>query len=177
MKKLIVSRYQSPVGPLLIGGDGNKVYFVKYGQLIEHEEWLDRWTQKNRLDVSIEEDDEAYETAKNELDRYFRGQSVDFTFDYHLLGTDFQQKVWSSLMEIPYGETWTYGDIARHINHEKAVRAVGGAINKNPISVVVPCHRVIGSDGTLTGYAGGLDNKQFLLEHEKKHHSTMQLSR
>ncbi len=102
----------------------------------------------------------------DELCAYLDKKRVQFTFKYRVKGTDFQKKVWDALCNIPYGETRTYKDIAQEIGNTKACRAVGGANNKNPIMIVVPCHRVIGSSNKLVGYAGGLDVKQFLLDLE-----------
>jgi len=105
------------------------------------------------------------ETVK-QLDEYFSGKRRDFNLPLVLHGTDFQVKVWNALRQIPYGETCTYGEIARMIGSPKACRAVGMANNRNPIPVIIPCHRVIGSNGSLTGYAGGLEIKQKLLNLE-----------
>ena len=101
-----------------------------------------------------------------QVKEYFRGKRTQFEFELRPVGTPFQQKVWKTLSLIPYGETWTYAQVAKHVKSPKAVRAVGRTNGLNPIAVVVPCHRVIGSNGSLTGYAGGLDNKRFLLELE-----------
>lgn len=98
---------------------------------------------------------------------YFEGRRRSFTFPYELRGTEFQKKVWRALCDIPYGETRTYKEIAAAVGNPKACRAVGMANNKNPIAIAVPCHRVIGADGKLVGYAGGLDMKEALLELEK----------
>lgn len=103
----------------------------------------------------------------NQLQEYFEGKRKNFDFSYELNGTEFQMKVWKALLDIPYGETKSYKDIATTIGNPKACRAVGMANNKNPISIVVPCHRVIGTSGKLVGYAGGLDMKKDLLEMEK----------
>ncbi|MDJ1140470.1 methylated-DNA--[protein]-cysteine S-methyltransferase [Marinicella marina] len=108
-------------------------------------------------------------SCKQQLQQYFLGQRQ--TFDLPLLpdcGTDFQTQVWKALHTIPYGEVASYADIAERINNPKAVRAVGAANGKNPISIIVPCHRVIGANGTLTGYAGGLRRKEWLLNHESQ---------
>lgn len=102
----------------------------------------------------------------NELDEYFKGQRKNFSVKLSLKGTDFQVKVWKELMKIPYGKTVTYKDIAIAVENEKAVRAVGGANNKNKIPIIIPCHRVIGTNGKLVGYAGGTDIKKFLLNLE-----------
>lgn len=103
-----------------------------------------------------------------ELDEYFNGTRVEFTVRYVNKGTDFQLGVWQALTAIPYGETASYQAIARAIDNEKAVRAVGTANGKNKLSIIVPCHRIIGANGTLTGYAGGLWRKEWLLAHEQK---------
>lgn len=105
--------------------------------------------------------------CKAELGEYFAGQRKDFDLPLCPKGTDFQQRVWAALREIPYGETRTYGEIAAAVGNPKAARAVGMANNRNPIAVIVPCHRVVGSGGKLVGYAGGLDKKEFLLELER----------
>lgn len=107
--------------------------------------------------------------CKAELDAFFAGERKEFDLPLHLKGTAFQQKVWAALLEIPYGETRTYGEIAAAIGSPKAARAVGMANNRNPVSILVPCHRVIGSNGKLVGYGGGLDKKAFLLELEQAH--------
>lgn len=106
--------------------------------------------------------------AKTELEEYFSKKRKTFTVRFDFLGTDFQKKVWDVLLKIPYGETWTYQEQANFLNHPKAVRAVANANSKNKISIMIPCHRVIGKNGKLTGYAGGLPRKKMLLdlEHE-----------
>ena len=102
-----------------------------------------------------------------QLDEYFAGTRTEFAFPYRLNGTPFQEKVWEALRHIPYGETRTYKDIAIAIGHPKAFRAVGRANNANPIFIAIPCHRVIGADGSLVGYGGGLEMKKALLELER----------
>jgi len=106
------------------------------------------------------------ETIK-QLNEYFGKERKKFDLPLSLHGTDFQIKVWNALMKIPYGETWSYAQLAAAVGNPKACRAVGMANNKNPIAIIIPCHRVIGSDGSLTGYAGGLKIKKLLLESEK----------
>lgn len=106
--------------------------------------------------------------AMKQLEEYFVGKRKVFDLKLKLNGTEFQQKVWQQLMEVPYGKTSGYGEIARCIGNEKASRAVGGANNKNRLPIVIPCHRIIGADGSMIGYAGGLWRKEWLLEHEKK---------
>lgn len=106
------------------------------------------------------------QNAVSQLSDYFEGKRTDFDLPLLASGTAFQKQVWQALCEIPHGQTCSYGDIANKLGNPKAVRAVGAANGKNPISIVVPCHRVIGANGTLTGYAGGLNRKSFLLELE-----------
>ena len=107
------------------------------------------------------------QAAKSQLQEYFAGQRTDFDLTLAAQGTPFQQQVWQALLDIPYGHTASYLDIATQIGNLKACRAVGAANGKNPFSIVVPCHRVIGSNGTLTGYAGGITRKQWLLSLEQ----------
>jgi len=105
--------------------------------------------------------------AAKQLDEYFSKKRKIFELPLSLNGTEFQVKVWKALQTIPYGETWSYGELAKVVGNSKASRAVGMANNKNPIAIIIPCHRVIGADGSLTGYAGGLDIKKVLLELEE----------
>ncbi|MCK6625228.1 MAG: methylated-DNA--[protein]-cysteine S-methyltransferase [Anaerolineae bacterium] len=127
--------------------------------------------------VDAEEVDQAIEAADPppavaaclaQLDEYFKGQRRDFSLNLEPAGTAFQQTVWQQLTTVPYGRTVSYLDVARQVGNEKAVRAVGAANGQNPIVIVVPCHRVVGSNGQLTGYGGGLWRKAWLLEHEKR---------
>ena len=104
--------------------------------------------------------------AVKQLNEYFKGERVSFTFEMNPKGTDFQKKVWKALLDIPYGKTISYQELALKLGDVKAIRAVATANGKNPLWITVPCHRVIGSDGSLTGYAGGLWRKKWLLEHE-----------
>jgi len=103
-----------------------------------------------------------------QLDEYFSGQRIDFDVPVSQKGTSFQQTVWKALMDIPFGRTVSYGDVAKMIHHPKSVRAVGAANGRNKLWIIVPCHRVIGANGSLTGYAGGLERKKWLLAHEAK---------
>lgn len=110
---------------------------------------------------------EVEKQIKTQLDEYFSGKRKRFQAALQLAGTPFQVKVWQALLEIPYGKTESYGELAIRIGHPKAFRAVGSALNRNPIAIIVPCHRVIGANGKLTGFAGGLDTKKYLLELEQ----------
>ena len=108
------------------------------------------------------------QSCLRQIDAYFQGELTEFSVDLEPEGTDFQKRVWRQLEKIPFAETASYGDVARSIGKPTACRAVGGANGKNPIAIIVPCHRVIGSNGTLTGYGSGIWRKEWLLEHEKK---------
>ncbi len=114
-------------------------------------------------------DDATFAQLRAELTQYFAGERRQFDVALHAKGSEFQQQVWQALREIPHGETTTYGRIAARIGRPTASRAVGLANGQNPISIVVPCHRVIGADGSLVGYGGGLDAKRWLLAHEAAH--------
>ncbi|EWH12535.1 methylated-DNA--protein-cysteine methyltransferase [Cellulophaga geojensis KL-A] len=109
---------------------------------------------------------EVLEDAVYQLQEYFRGERTTFSLTLNPAGTDFQKKVWDALLQIPYGKTYSYLELSKILGDPKAIRAVASANGKNPLWIMVPCHRVIGSDGSLTGYAGGLHRKKWLLEHE-----------
>jgi len=106
--------------------------------------------------------------AREQLLQYFAGERKKFELEISLAGTEFQQRTWRTLANIPYAETWSYAELAKRVNSPKAVRAVGAANGRNPLPIVLPCHRVIGSNGALTGFGGGLPIKQWLLEHERR---------
>ena len=136
--------------------------------------WLNILADESAVTAIEFDADPAAEQQPNAVSRlccrqlaaYFRGDNKEFDVPLKMAGTDFQRRVWQALNQVPYGETCSYADIANRIGNPKAVRAVGAANGKNPIPIIVPCHRVIGSSGKLTGYAGGLDRKVWLLEHE-----------
>ncbi|MFK9094546.1 methylated-DNA--[protein]-cysteine S-methyltransferase [Bacillus salipaludis] len=131
-------------------------------------EELSDWAAKRFPGNNLVENNEKLNIYAEELKEYFGGKRKNFTvpFDYH--GTDFQVAVWNALCEIPFGETKSYSDIANYINKPAAVRAVGAAIGANPVLITVPCHRVLGKNGSLTGYRGGLEMKTQLLDLERK---------
>lgn len=157
METLYYSRLDSPVGPLFLG--------VSERGLVRLEFDRDDFPAKEHHADWRESADATREYVR-ELEEYFAGQRREFTFPLDLRGTPFQVKCWQALLNIPYGETRTYAQIARAVGRPKGFRAVGMANNRNPIAIVVPCHRVIASDGTLCGYGGGLDVKRRLLELE-----------
>ncbi len=123
--------------------------------------------QRHRPALALPRDDDALPAAREQLAAYFAGELKDFDVPVSLVGTPFQQQVWAALKTIPYGDTWSYGELAGCLGRPSASRAVGLANGRNPISVVVPCHRVVGSNGSLTGYGGGLARKTWLLALER----------
>jgi len=126
-------------------------------------------TQESVKDCLQKDDHPILLEAEKQLSEYFTKQRKNFSFDLAFEGTAFQVQVWQALLTIPFGETRTYGEIAKQIGSPDAVRAVGGAANKNPIAIIAPCHRVIGATGKLIGFGGGLSNKKFLLDFEATH--------
>ncbi|MGH8991338.1 MAG: methylated-DNA--[protein]-cysteine S-methyltransferase [Acidimicrobiia bacterium] len=111
-------------------------------------------------------DDDVFAGVRAQLGEYFAGTRTDFDVEVEMAGTPFQRTVWAALCDIPYGETWSYGKLAAHIGRPGSSRAVGAANGRNPVSIIVPCHRVIGADGSLTGYGWGNERKSWLLDHE-----------
>ncbi len=146
----------SPVGLLTLAGRDRRLMHLRMVDQT-YEPSHDGW----------ERDDAAFPDAVEQLESYFAGELFDFELDLELMGTPFQRNVWAALLTIPYGETRSYGEIAAQIGSPGAFRAVGLANGHNPIGIIVPCHRVIGSNGSLTGYGGGLDRKRALLALEK----------
>jgi methylated-DNA-[protein]-cysteine S-methyltransferase len=147
----------SPIGPLTLAGHGSALTNLRM---------VDQTYEPSHADWSVDHD--AFADAVDQLNAYFAGELTDFDVELDLRGTEFQQRVWKALLTIPYGETRSYGEIAEQIDAPGAARAVGLANGHNPIAIIVPCHRVIGASGHLTGYGGGLDRKQTLLELEKR---------
>lgn len=156
MTKTYQTYYRSPLGLIEIIGTDEAILSI----LFLEDEKGPKAAQQEVPQVLVD--------CKAQLDDYFQGKRKEFTFPYHVHGTDFQQQVWGALTEIPYAKTASYKDIAVSVGNEKAIRAVGSANGRNRLSIVIPCHRIIGSNGKLTGYAGGLWRKEWLLEHEQK---------
>jgi methylated-DNA-[protein]-cysteine S-methyltransferase len=147
----------SPVGPLtLVSTDG-----VLSGMYMD-----DQRHRPTAETFGLRDDTQSAEVIE-QLEAYFTGELREFNVPLAMVGTEFQRRVWTELQRIPYGETTTYGELAERLGQPTAARAVGLANGKNPISIIVPCHRVVGSTGSLTGYGGGLERKQALLDHER----------
>lgn len=166
----------SPIGPLTIVKGEQELYKIEFGRIAQTLPSLQNWMKKVFPERACAQDNEQIAPVAAQLREYFRGDRFQFSLPLVFQGTTFQKQVWQALRQIPYGETRTYKDIAEAIGSPKAIRAVGNANNKNPLSIVVPCHRVIGANGSLTGYGGGLDKKQYLLQFEKDHQSTKSVS-
>lgn len=150
------STIDSPIGRLLLVGDRDALAGV----------YMESHKGGRRPGDAWRRDDALLRPVAQQLGAYFAGELIVFNLRLALAGTKFQRAVWNALCEIPLGQTVTYAQLAGRIGAAGAVRAVGAAVGRNPVSIIVPCHRVIGSDGTLRGFAGGLDRKRWLLEHE-----------
>lgn len=145
--------YDAPIGKIIIVSNGEAIIEIDH---VNHDEAI------------VCNHDELCLKVSRQLDEYFAGQRTEFDLPLKATkGTDFQKSAWRALTSIPYGETISYGEQAKRMDNPKAVRAVGGANGKNPFSIVVPCHRVIGANGTLTGYTGGMNRKEWLLDFER----------
>lgn len=147
----------SPVGTLTLAGHEHR---------LSHLRMVDQTYEPDRADWV--RNDTAFADAAEQLEEYFAGERTEFDLELNLVGTAFQRRVWAALLTIPYGQTRSYGQIAAQLGAPKASRAVGLANGHNPISIIVPCHRVIGANGSLTGYGGGLNRKRVLLDMEKQ---------
>jgi methylated-DNA-[protein]-cysteine S-methyltransferase len=146
---------ETPIGIAKIMGDEDGISVIS---ILDEED-----SRAKQSSVTIPN---ILQEAVSQLNDYFKGKRTDFTFKLNPAGTEFQQKVWKGLLEIPFGKTMSYLELSKKLGDVKAIRAVASANGKNPLWIVVPCHRVIGTDGSLTGYAGGLWRKKWLLEHE-----------
>lgn len=146
----------SPIGTLTLSARGSELTGL----------WFDIGPCPGEVRDATAEEDGVLDRAAAQLDEYFAGERTAFDLPLAPTGTEFQLRVWAALRTIPYGETWSYGQLATSIGNPAASRAVGLANGRNPIGIIVPCHRVIGADGSLTGFGGGIDRKQFLLHHE-----------
>ena len=148
--------YDSPIGKIRISYTDNAIIGLDFLK-------MPNFNSNNNSEI--------LKKCINQLDDYFKGKTKEFSINIEFLnGTEFQKKVWKSLLSVKYGEVASYKDIATINGNYKASRAIGGANNKNPISIIIPCHRIIGSNGKLVGYGGGIEKKIWLLNHERKHY-------
>ena len=157
MRTYFATLENTPVGALRLVGSEMGLSTV----------WFLRGRKQQKPNPDWKEDAAFFMDVRRQLDEYFAGTLREFDIPLVFEGTEFQRRVWTALQTIPYGETISYGELAKQIGDAKAVRAVGAANGQNPIPIIVPCHRVIGSNGSLTGFGGGLDNKRKLLELER----------
>lgn len=155
--KLFTTTMKSPVGDLRLYANEGALTAI----------YLENHKRAPTLVASEGDNHPVLREARRQLEEYFAGKRHVFELPMEPTGTPFQQTVWKALREIPWGATWSYAELARHIGRQGAARAVGSANARNPLSIVVPCHRVVGSSGALTGYAGGVPTKQWLLGHEQ----------
>jgi methylated-DNA-[protein]-cysteine S-methyltransferase len=148
------ARYRSPLGSLILISDGSALTGLTFAEPVSH------WVYLDNLSI--------FNSVSRWLDAYFAGTPGPVDFPLSPSGTEFQRRVWQILLTIPYGETVTYGTIAKQLDADMSAQAVGQAVGKNPIAVIIPCHRVVGAGGKLTGYAWGIERKQWLLGHEEE---------
>jgi methylated-DNA-[protein]-cysteine S-methyltransferase len=156
-EQILYTTIESPIGELLLVGDGETLRGL----------YMQDGRKPKTIATGWEESSAPFADVRTQLEEYFAGERTTFDVQLAAEGARFEREVWHALEEIPYGETVSYGEIARRVGQPTAARAVGTANGRNPIAVIVPCHRVIGADGTLTGYGGGLERKRLLLELEQ----------
>ena len=168
MQQVNIQYYSSPCGEIILASVGEELCLCDWNEMPCAERNKLRLSRYMKAEFKIQTSS-ILEQTKKQLDEYFTGNRKTFDIPLHPVGTDFQKKVWHALLNIPYGETRSYKEIAQSIGSPNSVRAVAGAIGANGISIFIPCHRVIGSNHSLTGFAGGLDAKRRLLELEAEH--------
>ena len=165
MNKIFIQYYKSPVGEILLGSYDNKLCLADW-RYRKMRMSIDNRIQKGLKAEYVEESSEVITETIKQMEEYFNLERKEFTIPLLLVGTEFQKSVWQGLIDTPFGTTASYLELSKRIGNEKAVRAVASANGANSISILVPCHRIIGSNGDLVGYAGGLDVKKRLLEIE-----------
>ncbi len=166
MASIVSYHIQTPLGPMVLGSIEDKICFLEF-YLPERYQEMSGKIRKTYDAELVEGSNSVIEQAEKELQEYFSGTRKVFTVPLDLRGSEFELKVWNQLLKIPYGQVCSYSDIAKRIRNLQSIRAVGGANHNNPIAIIVPCHRVVGKNGSLTGYGGGLEKKKFLLELEQ----------
>jgi methylated-DNA-[protein]-cysteine S-methyltransferase len=156
--KTYTSTVHSPIGELLLVSGGESLCGI----------YMEAHNPAPRLTDPVTDDGGVFPVVVEQLEEWFAGTRTEFDLPITTSGTEFQDAVWAELRRIPYGETTTYGDIAAAVGRPTSSRAVGAAVGRNPVSIVIPCHRVMGASGAITGYAGGVDRKRYLLDHERR---------
>lgn len=160
---VLYTQFESPIDRILITSDGEALTGL---HMVEHRHYQVLTDDWKRDDAA-----KPFAEARKQLAAYFAGELIEFKLPLVMRGTKFQKQVWQELQNIPFGVTISYGELAQRVGNPKSSRAVGAANGRNPISIIVPCHRVIGANGKLTGYGGGMERKEWLLAHESKHKS------
>jgi len=172
MKQINIQHYKTKIGELILGSFDNNLCMLDF-RYRRMRAIVDSRIKKGLDAEFVEHDDEVMEETRRQVDEYLRGERKEFDMPLLVVGTDFQKSVWSALIKISYGTTSTYLQLAKNIGNEKAVRAVANANGANSIGLIIPCHRVIGSNGELVGYGGGLPIKKRLLKLEKSNRSIL----
>lgn len=156
----------SPIGPLVLCAEDQGLCHIDFGTFADREVFLRSWFQNKAGVENLSLGPEILQPAIRQLEEYFQGRRRSFELPLVFYGTPFQKKVWAALADVPFGETRSYKQIGEAVGAPRAVRAVGGANNKNPLPVIIPCHRIIGANGSMVGYGGGLAIKEYLLKME-----------
>jgi len=169
MNRVKLQRHRTGIGELVLGACDGRLCLLSFGDGDTGGEANDMLRRRLNAVIMEEEDDDVLALTRRQIDEYLAGRRRRFEVPLLMLGTEFQKSVWNALMQVPYGTTASYIQIARAIGNAKAVRAVGNACKANPIGIIVPCHRIIGSKGRLVGYGGGLSMKERLLSLEQRH--------
>ncbi|WP_343839397.1 methylated-DNA--[protein]-cysteine S-methyltransferase [Salinibacillus aidingensis] len=154
------------LGPVTLMMKDEALLAIQYGKLNQLRASFQKWLGRHFEQPVFERNPTKLLKVTQQLEEYFNGTRTKFDLSYEIYGTPFQKQIWKALSEIPYGEVRTYKEIAQLVQSPKAQRAVGGAVNRNPLPILLPCHRVVGSNGAMTGYAGGIGKKEFLLSLE-----------
>lgn len=166
LDQIFYQELQTPLGPMLAAASDKGLCLLEFTDKNNKQEILDQVSKKWNSSL-MKKKNEYIQQAKKELDLYFKRKLKKFSVPLDLKGTEFQTKVWNSLNKIPYGKTWSYQEQSLKLKSPSAIRAIASANGKNKIAIIIPCHRVIGKNGSLTGYAGGIDRKQSLLDLEQ----------
>jgi AraC family transcriptional regulator, regulatory protein of adaptative response / methylated-DNA-[protein]-cysteine methyltransferase len=164
---MYLSKINTKIGPMLAMADENKLYLLEFENRHNLEKEIEQLKLKTKSSI-ITGKNKILDSIESELNQYFEGTLKEFKTPIHFSGTQFQQIVWKELQKIPYGDTRSYADIAKAIGNPSAFRAVGNANGSNQLAIIIPCHRVINSNGNLCGYAAGIDHKKWLLNLEKQ---------
>ncbi len=168
MNQISIQFYKARIGELILGSLDEQLCLLDF-RYRKMRDTVDNRIKKGLNAEFIEQESDVIQAAKSQLDEYLAGNRQTFDLPILMVGSDFQKTVWEALMEVPYGATSTYLQLSQAINNEKAIRAVASANGANSLALIIPCHRIIGSDGKLVGYGGGLNTKQHLLNLEQQH--------